>query len=218
MRSLVLPILVGVLSINFLFFKSKEKENRVAEIVNAAQILENVVHVEKERKLAYEKVEKIIRRFNPRMSPNMRRKLADEIYDASILYPNLDVDLICATITHESARTWNPKIVSRAGAMGLMQIMPNTGAWLARKEGISFLSAKKVLFDPVSNIKLGTRYLSKLIRSYDLEGGLAAYNGGAKRVKLWLAQNKADGVLWTETQHYVPIVLKLYDEFKGEAL
>ncbi len=218
MRSLVLPILVGVLSINFLFFKSKEKENRVAEIVNAAQILENVVHVEKERKLAYEKVEKIIRRFNPRMSPNMRRKLADEIYDASILYPNLDVDLICATITHESARTWNPKIVSRAGAMGLMQIMPNTGAWLARKEGISFLSAKKVLFDPVSNIKLGTRYLSKLIRSYDLEGGLAAYNGGAKRVKLWLAQNKADGVLWTETQHYVPTVLKLYDEFKGEAL
>ena len=218
MRSLVLPILVGVLSINFLFFKSKEKENRVAEVENAAQILENVVHVEKERKLAYEKVEKIIRRFNPRMSPNMRRKLADEIYEASVLYPNLDVDLICATITHESARTWNPKIVSRAGAMGLMQIMPNTGAWLARKEGISFSSPKKVLFDPISNIKLGTRYLSKLIRSYDLEGGLAAYNGGAKRVRLWLAQNKADGVLWTETQHYVPIVLKLYDEFKSEAL
>jgi len=218
MRSLVLPVLVGILSINFLFFKSKEKENRVVEVENAAQILENVVQVEKERKLAYEKVEKIIRRFNPRMSPNMRRKLADEIYEASVLYPNLDVDLICATITHESARTWNPKIVSRAGAMGLMQIMPNTGAWLARKEGISFLSAKKVLFDPVSNIKLGTRYLSKLIRSYDLEGGLAAYNGGAKRVRLWLAQNKADGVLWTETQHYVPTVLKLYDEFKGEAL
>ena len=136
----------------------------------------------------------------------------------SVKYPNLDVNLICATITHESARTWDPKVVSKAGAMGLMQIMPATGKWLSKYEGISWTGAEEVLFDPIYNIRLGTRYLSALIETYDLEGGLAAYNGGDKRVKLWLANDKADGILWPETRAYIPFVLNLYDEFKSKSL
>ena len=53
-----------------------------------------------------------------------------------------------------------------------------------------------------------------MIEMYDLEGGLAAYNGGGKRAALWLANNKADGILWAETQDYIPYVLKLYAEFR----
>lgn len=218
MRSLILPILVGALSVNFLIYQAKDEDARVAEVQQSVQTLETLVKVDQSRRSAREKVNAIIQRFNPAMAPEMRLKLADEIYAASVRYPNLDVDLICATITHESARTWNPRVVSRAGAMGLMQIMPNTGKWLARYEGIPFKSPERVLFDPVANVKLGTRYLSALIESYDLEGGLAAYNGGAKRARMWLSRNKADGILWAETRDYIPNVLKLYDEFRSERM
>ena len=61
----------------------------------------------------------------------------------SVKYPNLDVNLICATITHESARTWEPEVVSKAGAMGLMQIMPATGEWLSKYEGITWTGAEE---------------------------------------------------------------------------
>ena len=99
-----------------------------------------------------------------------------------------------------------------------MQIMPATGKWLSKYEGISWTGDKEVLFNPIFNIRLGTRYLSALIETYDLEGGLAAYNGGHKRVKLWLANDKADGILWPETRDYIPFVLNLYDEFKSKSL
>ena len=65
---------------------------------------------------------------------------------------------------------------------------------------------------------MGTRYLSTLITYYDLEGGLAAYNGGEKQAARWLANNKADGILWAETQDYIPAVKKLYKQFKESAL
>jgi len=44
---------------------------------------------------------------------------------------------------------------------------------------------------------------------------LAAYNGGEKRVDMWLAQNKLDSILWPETRKYVPSVLELYEEFRN---
>ncbi len=144
----------------------------------------------------------------------MKYKIASEINDASMKYDNLDVDLICATITHETGFTWDPKIVSPAGAVGLMQVMPPTGKFLARVEGIPWTNASDVLLDPVLNIRLGSRYLSSLVEMYEIDGGLAAYNGGGKRAKMWLAQNRKKGVLYKETQNYVPAVLALYEKFR----
>lgn len=135
----------------------------------------------------------------------------------SVKYTNLDVDLICATITHESALTWNPEIKSHAGAIGLMQIMPATGMYLARFEEITWTSAEEILEDPIYNIRMGSRYLSTLISYYDLEGGLAAYNGGEKTASRWLANNKADGILYAETRDYIPAVKKLYKKFQDES-
>ena len=148
------------------------------------------------------------------MDDATKRTIADEICEATLKYDNLDVDLICATITHESAFTWNPKVVSRAGALGLMQIMPKTGRSLAKREGIEWTTSENVLFNPAVNIRLGTRYLSSLIELYEIDGGLAAYNGGSKRAARWLSKNRASGVLHEETQNYVPAVLSLYEEFQ----
>ncbi len=214
MKSLTLVLIAGIFSTGLLV----EPPNRQASLVRLERSLRqtaSLVKLDNARRQARRKVLHIISRFNPNMDAGLKQRIADEIFEMSLKYANLDVDLLCATITHESGRTWDPRVVSKAGALGLMQIMPATGRWLARYEGMDFSDPEAVLFDPICNIRLGARYLSALIETYDLEGGLAAYNGGGRRAAMWLAHNKADGILWQETRDYVPHVLKLYDEFKG---
>ncbi|MCZ6819820.1 MAG: lytic transglycosylase domain-containing protein [Calditrichaeota bacterium] len=218
MKSFLYTILIVTVSLNFFAFDRLRNTDEPSRFENMVSYLRAVTEVDQARQAARRKVVNIIRRFNPDMPVSQSEEIADEIYEMSVKYPNLDLDLICATITHESGRTWDPQAISKAGAMGLMQIMPATGKWLARFESIDWLSAEDVLFDPVYNIRLGTRYLSALVETYDLYGGLAAYNGGGKRVRLWLANQKNDDLLWAETRDYVPFVLKLYEEFRSESL
>jgi len=218
MKSLIIPIMLGMLSLSFLPGQSTFDNGKVLELGKSVQTIEALAQFNNSYQNNEQKIVTIMNRFNKKMPAAMKQAIAGEILEMTFKYPNLDVDLICATITHESARSWNPKVVSKAGAMGLMQIMPRTGMWLARFEGVEWTSTEEVLFDPIHNIRLGTRYLSKLISTYDLEGGLAAYNGGWKRAKKWLANGKADGILWAETRAYIPHVLKLYDKYRGTAL
>ena len=218
MKSLIMPIMLGILSLSFLPGQSTFDNGKVLELGKSVQTIEALAQFNNSYQNNEQKIVTIMNRFNKEMPAAMKQAIADEILEMTLRYSNLDVDLICATITHESARSWNPKVVSKAGAMGLMQIMPRTGMWLARFEGVEWTSTEEVLFDPIHNIRLGTRYLSKLISTYDLEGGLAAYNGGWKRAKKWLANDKADGILWAETRSYIPQVLKLYDKYRGTAL
>lgn len=177
--------------------------------------LRAAVHVDSERQYHIQRVLTLIERYNIKMAPEKRFEIADEIYRMSVKYPNLNVDLICATITQESALTWRPNIQSQAGAMGLMQVMPGTAVFLTIDEGIPWTSAEEILYNPILNIRLGCRYLSTLISMYGLEGGLIAYNGGEKRAALWLASGKDDSLLWAETRGYVPAVMKLYQEFQN---
>ena len=218
MKSHIIPIMLGMLSLSFLPGQSTLDNGKVLELEKSVQAIEALVQFNNSYQNNEQKIVTIMNRFNKKMPAAMKQAIAGEILEMTFRYPNLDVDLICATITHESARSWNPQVVSKAGAMGLMQIMPRTGMWLARFEGVEWTSTEEVLFDPIQNIRLGTRYLSKLISTYDLEGGLAAYNGGWKRAKKWLANDKADGILWAETRSYIPHVLKLYDKYRGTAL
>ncbi|MGH7453862.1 MAG: lytic transglycosylase domain-containing protein [bacterium] len=141
-----------------------------------------------------------------------------EIYEMSRKYSRLDVELICATITHESGRTWNPEAISPAGALGLMQILPTTGIYLAKVEGLVWTSAESILFDPIYNLRLGCRYLAELISTYGVEAGLAAYNGGDRQAKLWLQGGRANQLLHAETAYYVPAVLRIYEEYRRTAL
>jgi len=218
MKLLLIAILTSLLSLNFWVGNSSVQQNKISDFEKSLRTIEGVMQVDFVRQSSNKKVLRILDRFNPELQNDLKQEIADEIYKMSVKYPNLDVNLICATITHESGRTWDPEIVSNAGAMGLMQIMPATGKWLSKYEGISWTGDKEVLFNPISNIRLGTRYLSALIETYDLEGGLAAYNGGGKRVRMWLKNDKADGILWPETRAYIPFVLNLYDEFKSTSL
>ncbi|MFQ5824530.1 MAG: lytic transglycosylase domain-containing protein [bacterium] len=207
-------VFVGVFTYEFLRTRVPRERFKISQLEKSLQDIRAAMNVDSVRQFTIQKVMKIISKYNPEMPSSLKYEIADEIYKMSVKYPNLDVDLLCATITHESGHTWDPEIVSKAGAMGLMQVMPTIGMWVAYYEGITWSSPEDILFNPIYNIRIGSRYLSSLIEMYDLEGGLAAYNGGEKRAAIWLANDKAEGILWTETSNYIPYVLKLYEEYK----
>ncbi len=89
-------------------------------------------------------------------------------------------ELVLAVIYTESA--FHAFARSPAGALGLMQIMPETGQMLAGELGIEW-RGPETLFDPVINIRLGTHYLAHLHSKYaNWDRALAAYNWGPMRI------------------------------------
>jgi len=108
---------------------------------------------------------------------------------------SVDPHLVRAIITVES--NFDPHAVSRAGAQGLMQLMPDTAARYRVEDP----------FDPHANIEGGIRYLRDLLRLFpsDLRHVLAAYNAGEGAVQQY------GGIPpYPETQRYVERVLALY--------
>ncbi|MDL2310825.1 lytic transglycosylase domain-containing protein, partial [Peptostreptococcaceae bacterium OttesenSCG-928-C18] len=98
-----------------------------------------------------------------------------------------DVDpiLILSVIKVES--NFNEKAESHMNAVGLMQIVPETGEWIAEKLKIDYTD--EMLKDPEMNIKLGTYYLSYLINHFqDTDLAIVAYNGGMGNVDKWIKE------------------------------
>jgi len=119
-----------------------------------------------------------ILRLSNSITPTDAHKLAKLIIDECGNY-DLDPFLILAVIQTES--NFTPKAVSSKGAIGLMQVMPKTGEYVAKNLGISY-NGSKSLYDPFVNVKLGIHYLSFLEDQFDsTENALAAYNYGPSR-------------------------------------
>ncbi len=206
-------------SFSFYYHAQSESAEQIKSFEQTISQIQSILDMENLEQHNIQKIINIINIYNRDMDPQLKYRIAREIHKMCMKYSNLNVDLICATITHESALTWQPDVVSPVGALGLMQIMPETGKKLAAEEGIPWTTPEEVLFDPIINIRLGCRYLAQLIQEYELDGGLAAYNGGEKRAKLWLEKrnHKSDfTLLWEETQFYVPSILKLYAQFQNQ--
>lgn len=93
---------------------------------------------------------------------------------------DLPIELVLAVIQVESSG--QNFAVSAAGAMGLMQLLPSTAEDVAGRIGKRW-EGPLTLFDPVSNVQLGVRYLRELIDRYDsVPTALAAYNWGPTRI------------------------------------
>jgi soluble lytic murein transglycosylase len=140
---------------------------------------------------------------------------------------NLDPYLVAAQIRQESE--FNPSAISPKNACGLMQLLPSEGKALAREEGIAHFQTFQ-LFDPETNIRLGTRYLRKTLDKFGgvTEYALAAYDAGDNRVADWQSAGPYSGIdefvesiPFTETREYVEAILrneetyKAIDEFAG---
>jgi len=213
----ILTICISTVSFTFKFCNVDESFHKINQIEKYVLDMNASMRIDTIRQFKIQKIMTIFNQYNETMNLERKYEIANEIFEMSVKYSNLDVDLICATITHESALTWNPRVVSQAGAMGLMQIMPATGVFLSQDEGIQWTTPEEILFDPIINIRLGCRYLSALIHAYEIDGGLAAYNGGERRAALWIKNNRQDeSVLCEETRGYVPAVLKLYKRFQRD--
>lgn len=126
----------------------------------------------------------------------------------------LDPYLVAALIRQESE--FNPSARSRAGALGLMQIMPATGAQLFRRLGIPNFARRK-LTQPDISLRLGTFHLKEVLDRFEwnLEYALAGYNAGERRVEQWLPFGKfdepgefAETIPFSETRGYVQSVIR----------
>jgi soluble lytic murein transglycosylase-like protein len=132
----------------------------------------------------------------------------------------LPAHLVAGIIRQESA--FDPRAKSRAGARGLMQVMPRTGRELALRMGLPWSTSR--LVDPEFNLRLGTTYLRQVLEMFggNLDLALAGYNGGPFRVKRLWAEAGADreldrfleGLAIEESKTYVKRILVLADSYR----
>ena len=111
-------------------------------------------------------------------------------------------DLICAQIFKESRFEADAESVK--GAVGLMQIMPETGKWCAEKMGMADFNPE-MLKNPAVSLEIGCWYLNYLYeKTENLDFALAAYNGGIANVYKWISKGLTpDQIPFPETREYV---------------
>lgn len=144
-----------------------------------------------------------------------------EIRRAAEVY-SLDPALLAAVARIESSYRADAR--SSAGALGLMQIMPETGAWIAEKRGERDVFTDDLLLEPESSLLYGGWYLRYLLDEFDgdFTCAVAAYHAGQGSVRSWLKNPtySPDGRTLSafptdapRTGHYVSKVRKAYDYY-----
>ena len=134
---------------------------------------------------------------------------------------NLDPYLVFSIIKNESK--FNRNIESQSGAIGLMQLMEETAIEMANEIGQEVVT-KEALYNPDTNIKIGTKYFAYLLKHYKENTGLAiaAYNAGMGNVDSWIKNGiiKEDGsdlenIPYKETNNHVRKILRDYEIYKN---
>ncbi len=137
----------------------------------------------------------------------------------SPIAPAVETSIVYAIARQESA--FNPRTVSSANALGLMQVTPAAGRHVARKFRVPF-DQKRLLHDPVYNVQMGAAELADVLERYrgSYILAFAAYNAGSGRVREWLERygdprdSTVDAVDWVEripfaeTRNYVQRVME----------
>lgn len=134
---------------------------------------------------------------------------------------HLDPALVYSVIRAES--NFDADAMSRAGAIGLMQLTPDTFDWLQTKLKSDTQYTVDDLKIPEINIRYGCKFLSLLIEKYtEKRTVLSAYNAGIGTVNIWLSDPdissdgiNLDSIPYTETRKYVDAVLENYDKYKN---
>ena len=134
-----------------------------------------------------------------------------EAIEAAARESDLDPAQLYAVIRQESH--FSVGVRSIAGASGLMQVMPQTAQWVASRYRIPY--RRELIADPVTNVRIGARYLQLVLKDFGGSHALAAaaYNAGPSRPRRWRNVAVDDAVAWTEiipigeTREYVKSVL-----------
>jgi soluble lytic murein transglycosylase len=120
---------------------------------------------------------------------------------------------------------YDPEIVSYAGAIGLLQIMPRTGRLIAHRLGLTDFRTDDLL-DPATNIELAAWYLRSLLDRFEgrLPLAIAAYNGGPHNVRRWMEEHGEnlpldaflERIPFDQTFRYVRRVLSHYVAYRAQ--
>ncbi len=162
-------------------------------------------------------------------------RLPGDMQPRNVLYPRafwgsvkkdcsetgMDPYLVLSVMREESS--FDPTVCSRAGAIGLMQLMPKT----AEKYSVPLRIAiknKKSIYGINANVALGTFYLDKLFNDFKaIPPTLAAYNAGEAVVRKWLAQGNyssfdefVEDIPYGETKNYIKRIITTYYRYGGE--
>lgn len=159
-----------------------------------------------------------------RPEPQLPQEVYPIKYTAEVTAAAEEFDLepayLYAIILAESS--FRPTAESSVGALGLMQIMPDTGKWLSGKFGMADTYTPDMLTDPAVNVRFGSWYLRFLLDRYndDMRCATAAYHAGQGTVDGWLDDPtySPDGqtlavIAYDSTNNYVNKVLKYYEEY-----
>lgn len=144
-----------------------------------------------------------------------------EIVSSEAVKNKLDPALVYSVIKAES--NFQPDVTSHAGAVGLMQLTPDTFAWLQTKVESSDVYTANDLRTPAVNIRYGCSLLSLLLDKYSSKRtALSAYNAGIGTVNAWLKDPAVskdgatlDRIPYAETRKYVDAVLNNYNQYHG---
>ena len=143
----------------------------------------------------------------PKKTVAVRGKQAEHLFRPIIMRAahrhQVDPAMVKAIIMAESS--FNPKAISSRGAVGLMQLMPNTAKSLGVVDA----------FDPENNINAGVLYYKKLLKEFrgDVKLALAAYNAGSRKVREY------QGIPpYKTTRNYIKKVFEYYRQYKNESL
>lgn len=161
-------------------------------------------------------------RFNPELLSKRPRAYADEVEKAAKIH-GIDPNLLFAVMRVESI--YNRRIISHAGAIGLMQIMPRTGTLIADELGVKDFGLADLL-DYRTSLRFAAWYLSSLLHRFDGRTPLAiaAYNGGPHNVRSWLYRTNPkmpldaflERIPLSETHRYVRRVLTHYAAYRAQ--
>jgi len=133
----------------------------------------------------------------------------------------VDSALVASVIMTESK--FRKNALSHRGAVGLMQIMPETGEWIAQQLGESDFTEEQ-LWEPETNIRYGVWYLAELQREFAGNDflALAAYNAGRGTVRGWMEEGRwpltfhsLNSIPYPETRDYVKNVLRDRTKYKS---
>ncbi|MBX3275043.1 MAG: lytic transglycosylase domain-containing protein [Sandaracinaceae bacterium] len=152
-----------------------------------------------------------------------RPRAFEPFVEAAAARHRVDPELLWAVMRVESI--YNPRIISYAGAIGLMQIMPRTGTLIAIGQGREGFTVDQLL-DPETNIDMAAWYLRSLLDRFDgrVPLALASYNGGPHNVRRWLRDYSPDMPLdafleripFEQTHRYVRRTMTHYEAYLAQ--
>ncbi len=184
-----------------------------------------------EREQEYHRALRILRQYFADLAssghPGLPRRFWEMLYPMSwraelqgaATRAGLDVHLIAAVVREESS--FFPYAHSRAGARGLMQVMPETARPMLLRRGLAAGSGE-LLDEPRLNLELGAQILASLLRQFgDPRLALAAYNAGPARVREWWDARRSEDpeafveqIPFDETRYFVKRVLVSWEEYR----